>query len=424
MIDFFVGHPTTRLLPTKEFLAASVNLLNQESPGDDHDLMERHPMNYGSDQGALSVRKKIAAWSGKKYQEIIDPEKIIITNGASYGAMNALKMFTNAESGYTKQAFVISPTYFLFNAIVIDAGFGGKTTSVPEGADGCDIEFLERELQRCEETIPDVPLENALRHVSDNMRKDRIMYKYLLYGVPTYSNPSGKVMSLECRKKLVALARKYDMLIVTDDVYDFLSYDEVLRNSPLPRLVSIDRNTLPAGAPGNVISNCSFSKLLGGGVRCGWQEAATERIPHILMLGGANCSGGCPSQLNSFIVGEMIDSGALDKIIDGLVEVFGERAREYTKFMRKYLPEQTKITGGQGGYFYWVELPEKIDAAELVKEATKRGVRLASGGLFETPGKSLGWGRSAIRVSLSNIDIAEAEKGFKIWGELCKEMMN
>jgi DNA-binding transcriptional MocR family regulator len=93
-------------------------------------------------------------------------------------------------------------------------------------------------------------------------------------------------MSLARRNELVRLAREYDALIVTDDVYDFLQWTVPGKVSQaanmdraiLPRMVDIDRE-LDGGAErkgadgfGNAASNGSFSKIVGPGVRTGWSE--------------------------------------------------------------------------------------------------------------------------------------------------------
>lgn len=76
---------------------------------------------------------------------------------------------------------------------------------------------------------------------------------------------------------MVRLAREFDALVVTDDVYDFLQWradgQSTLDNAVLPRLVDVDR-TLDGGAKGfgNTVSNGSFSKIAGPGLRTGWVE--------------------------------------------------------------------------------------------------------------------------------------------------------
>lgn len=96
-------------------------------------------------------------------------------------------------------------------------------------------------------------------------------------------------MSLRRRQQLVSLAREYDALIITDDVYDFLQWPSdlssqsmSLEKAVLPRIVDVDRY-LDGGAEregadgfGNAISNGSFSKICGPGLRTGWCEGTSK----------------------------------------------------------------------------------------------------------------------------------------------------
>ena len=92
-------------------------------------------------------------------------------------------------------------------------------------------------------------------------------------------------MSLAVRMALVRLARKYDALIISDDVYDNLWWSldphpdtQGHPQAILPRLVDVD-STIDGGAErrgadgfGNTLSNGSFSKICGPGTRTGWVE--------------------------------------------------------------------------------------------------------------------------------------------------------
>jgi DNA-binding transcriptional MocR family regulator len=90
-------------------------------------------------------------------------------------------------------------------------------------------------------------------------------------------------MSLHRREALVRLARQYDALILTDDVYDFLQWSAEPEGPSrdracVPRIVDVDRylDGGPVDEWGHAISNGSFSKLIGPGTRTGWAEASEK----------------------------------------------------------------------------------------------------------------------------------------------------
>jgi DNA-binding transcriptional MocR family regulator len=115
------------------------------------------------------------------------------------------------------------------------------------------------------------------------------IFKHIIYAVPTFSNPSFKTMSLRRRQELVRVAREFDALVITDDVYDFLQWPSnltsqtmALQEAGMPRIVDVDRY-LDGGAEregadgfGNAVSNGSFSKICGPGLRTGWCEGTSK----------------------------------------------------------------------------------------------------------------------------------------------------
>ena len=162
-----------------------------------------------------------------------------------------------------------------------------------------DTDSLVAHLERISASTPDVPLPVGLEPISRAGALKRI-YKFVMYCVPTYSNPTGETWDLETRRKVVEIARKWDMLVISDDVYDFLGNDgDTSALAPdkklLPRLVTLDHEIgqehgMGEGEAGYTISNCSFSKLLGPGLRCGWMESATGVLVKQISEGGANRS--------------------------------------------------------------------------------------------------------------------------------------
>jgi 2-aminoadipate transaminase len=83
-----------------------------------------------------------------------------------------------------------------------------------------------------------------------------------VYLIPTFGNPSGALLSLERRKKILELAVKYQVLVVEDDPYGDLYFGE----APPPSMLALSKDV-----PGSRewIAHCgSMSKVLSPA--CAW----------------------------------------------------------------------------------------------------------------------------------------------------------
>ncbi|RVD88567.1 uncharacterized protein DFL_002747 [Arthrobotrys flagrans] len=438
-IDFMRGHPSTSLLATSEMLAAANAALGSpDLPRDSYDA-DRHPLHYGPDLGNISFRREIGIWSAVCYglDAPTDPEMINLTSGASNGLSKALELFTNPIGGYTRRAFILTPVYFLACPIFQDAGFANLMTAISLTPCGTSLDFSTL-ISHLTSPSPSQPpsLETATSPLRSSIPKP--LYRHVLYCVPTFSNPTGTTLSLSSRLQLVKLAREHDILLISDDVYDFLDY----QNSPsgdhktaMKRLVDIDRELgVREGEKGHTLSNCSFSKILGPGVRCGWVEGATRVLAQAMGRSGANHSGGTPCQLSSTIVHRLLleDEGKKKRVIDDVIGkicvAYKRRAGLLETLIKEYWPEGTEVQGGDGGYFLWVKLPEGYDAREVAKVAVGRGVKVGGGDGFEVPvvkgvgeGNSMGWGGRYLRLSVSYLEEEKIGEGVRILGEVMRK---
>jgi DNA-binding transcriptional MocR family regulator len=208
------------------------------------------------------------------------------------------------------------------------------------------------------------------------------------------------------------------MLLLCDDVYDLLSYDD--QKLP-PRLVELDRDSLPADNKfGNTISNCTMSKLIGPGLRVGWQETPTEVLAAQLATGGAIRSGGTPAQLNTMVVREFLRLGYMGPLIYELRKVFSERSTAMRQALKEHLPHGTQIEGG-GGYFYWITLPDGYDTRLITDKCAEQDVILAPGGAFEVDGDAKGWNARAFRACFAYHEAEDIVRGIEIWGRACAQ---
>jgi DNA-binding transcriptional MocR family regulator len=142
-IDLFKGWPNPGLLPPSPLKQASDAALSDPqiwTPG----------LAYGPDDGYLPLRYELAKWLTSFYEpkEAIHPGRICVTGGASQNLACLLQTFTDAL--YTRNVWMVAPTYYLACRIFDDAGFAGKIRGVPEDEQGIDIEFLSQHLRKSE----------------------------------------------------------------------------------------------------------------------------------------------------------------------------------------------------------------------------------------------------------------------------------
>jgi DNA-binding transcriptional MocR family regulator len=293
---------------------------------------------------------------------------------------------------------MVAPTYYLACRIFTDSGFDNRLKGVPEDEEGIDLEYLEQGLQQSEQ-----------RALAENNTEPRIktpkawrkIYKHVIYAVPTFSNPSGRIMSLHHRQQLVRLARKYDALIVTDDVYDMLQWPadpqeghRTMDRAVLPRIVDVDSEL--DGGPiddfGNAVSNGSFSKIVAPGCRTGWAEG-TPAMAYGISQTGSSRSGGAPSHLVASFIYQMLATGVLKgHIFDELQPAYSARYYTMMEAVRHHLlplgltmPQADKDLAG--GYFIWLTLPGSLDSTRIYKRALEEeNLTIITGPLFRVDG--------------------------------------
>ncbi|KAI9710057.1 MAG: hypothetical protein M1812_007521 [Candelaria pacifica] len=402
LINLLRGWPSPSLLPTTALSTASQTALQTPSISTPNLL-------YGDFAGPPPLRAAIAQWLNAFYtpstpthsQNIspITPERICVTGGASQNIACVLQVYSDAL--YTRNIWMVAPTYFLACRIFEDAGFAGKMRAVPEDEEGIDIGFLRQELEKSEQKAL---AQGNIKATLKPSRPNSKIYRHLIYAVPTFSNPSSKTMSLQRRQQLVHLAREYDALILTDDVYDMLQWSSSPSSSPIldkalqPRIVGVDRElgngTDREGADGfgNAMSNGSFSKIVAPGVRTGWAESTPKFIKGLSMT-GSTASGGCPSTLTSTLIHQLLTTNMLNTHIHKiLLPTYASRYQALLSAINTHLlPHGITLPHPPpsivGGYFIWLSLPSELSATDVVSRCKEDENLIVSPGTgFEVAG--------------------------------------
>lgn len=327
-IDLGLGDPQFSLLPLELLRKAAEERLSHN---------DREFLQYGTEQGDGTFRRSLATFLSDAYHDLVVPDNLFITNGASMGLHLICTLFTRPGD----IVFVEEPTYFLALRI-----------------------FSDHELQ----LVPIHTDENGLvvEHLEEKLAE---FHPKFLYIIPTYQNPSGHTLPAHRRQRLLTLSRQHGFLLVADEVYHFLSYF-----GKVPKPFASDIKT------GNVISLGSFSKILAPGLRLGWIQSNQEIIHRFLKSGLLN-SGGGMNPFTSAIVHQVIENGTLAQNIAKLISIYHQRLSVMDAALRQHIP-RAEYTLPKGGYFFWIHLPDKINAVELQRQAEAFKIGFRPGVLF------------------------------------------
>jgi 2-aminoadipate transaminase len=330
VIDLGLGDPSLSLLPLDLIREAAQLRLSQGDPSF---------LQYGAEQGDEHFRLALADFLSKGYDFEVKPESLFVTNGIS----NALDLICTLFTKAGDIIFVEEPTYFLALRIFEDHHL--KVISIDTDENGLSMESLEERLTE--------------------------FHPKFLYLIPSFHNPTGATMPQERRERLVRLAKEHDFLLAADEVYHLLSYTQT---PPKSFAAYIDVE--------NVISLGSFSKILAPGLRLGWLQAGPEKIKRFNTCGLLDSSGGL-DPFTSALVREVIESGGLEANINKLIDIYRVRLDMMNAALRQHLPDMEYSLPG-GGYFFWLQLPEKADTGELRKTARSFKVDFRPGTLFSS----------------------------------------
>ncbi|KAG9251837.1 pyridoxal phosphate-dependent transferase [Emericellopsis atlantica] len=388
-INLMRGWPAVSALPTDLLTKASAAILSDPS-------ISTPALEYGPDAGYLPLRKAMSRWLSRHFNVEEDVDRICITGGASQSIANILISY--ADPLVTKGFWVVAPCYHLVCPIFEDAGFARRLRGIREDEHGIDPVELEAEIQRLERSERNAPDQLPSKDVPG-----RKLYRHIIYVVSTSSNPSGKTLPLERRTALVKLARKYDALLISDDVYDFLQWP-LSRSSPLdwtsemrlPRLADIDRELGVEGF-GNAVSNGSFSKIAAPGLRTGWIEASPAFATGMSMQGSTK-SGGAPSQFSAAVLSVMVQDGSLERHVDEVIRPqLRDRHLSLIAAIKESIP-QARINASShagakvfGGFFVWFTVDIGL-STQLVAQAAleEENLVIGSGGIFAVHGDKSG----------------------------------
>lgn len=254
--------------------------------------------------------------------------------------------------------------------------YNAKVIGVPLEKDGINLDALEKQLK-----------ENKVK---------------LLYTIPTFHNPMGTTMSELKRKAILALAHKYDFLIIEDNPYGELRF----KGEDVPTMKSLD-------AEGRVIYAGSFSKILSPGLRVGFAVAPKPVLEKMVVA--KQVIDVHTTMLSQIVAAEFLAWDGYGDHIKNCCDLYGKKAALMSECIDKYLPEYVTHTNPDGGIFMWCDIDKDVDTKELLAKAVEKKVAYIPGYTFmidtEAPCNSF-------RLNYSMPTEEDIVKGIKILGEV------
>ncbi len=209
----------------------------------------------------------------------------------------------------------------------------------------------------------DGPLPEALAALPHDAPGTRFAYL-----VPSFQNPTGRVLPEARRAALVAAAQAARVPLVEDNPYGDLWFDA----APPPPLA--------ARWPEGVLYLGSFSKVLTPGFRLGYLVAPTALYPKLLQAKQA-ADLHTPG-FNQRVVYEVIKNGFLDQHVPTIRARYARQCQAMAEALARHMPEGTEWQLPQGGMFFWLRLPAGCDALALLPQAVEAGIAYVPGAAF------------------------------------------
>jgi 2-aminoadipate transaminase len=219
----------------------------------------------------------------------------------------------------------------------------------------------------------------------------------LLYTIPNFQNPSGRLMSQQRRTRVLELATKHGFLVIEDDPYGELVYVD-----------GADTTAMKSGDQGGqVLYLGSFSKVLAPGLRCGWVAAAPQLMEKLEIAKQA--ADLCSGMLDQSIVDELCASGALPAQIEKVRAFYRGKRGVLIEELGRHFAGRASWTSADGGLFTFVTLSADVDTSAKVESAVAAGVAYIPGAPFFVDGS----GRNTMRLTFAKEPDERIREGVK-----------
>lgn len=362
IIAFAAGNPAPESFPA-EFIASSCAEIFKADPVTalQYSITEGYP----ALRNAVKRRLSDAFGIGREHDETI------ITSGGQQGIELTCKVMCNEGD------VVISENPSFIGALNAFRSCGARIVGVDMESDGIDLNALEAALK-----------------ANPNAK--------LIYTIPTFHNPMGITTSLEKRKGMYALAKKYNVLILEDNPYGELRFS----GENIPTIKSMDED-------GIVVYSGSYSKVLSSGMRIGFLCAPAEVMSKVVVA--KQVEDVHTNVLCQMVCEKFVTSEEFLPHLDKIRALYRRKCSLMLDVMDEYFPNDIKYTRPEGGLFLWCTLPKGRDLNEFVQTALKEKVAVVPGTAFNC---DVSAPSDSFRLNYSTPSDEQIERGIKILSKL------
>lgn len=359
VVSLSAGNPSPEAFPIEEIKEISSRLLEENPIG---------VLQYSVTEGYPQLRETLKEYMKSHHNVGRDFDDILITTGAQQIMDLATKSLVNEGD------VVITEAPSFIGSLNTFRSYNAKLVGVKIDDDGMNTEELEKALQ-----------------THKNAR--------FIYTIPNFQNPSGITMSLEKRKKMYELAKKYNVLILEDNPYGDLRYS----GEYIPCIKSFDDE-------GIVLYAGSMSKVISPGIRVAYVIAPKPIFQKMVV-----CKQGNDVHTNiwsQMVCNELMTKYDFDAHLEKLRNLYRKKAQFMMDLMDKYLvPMGITYARITGGLFTMCTLPDYVDMQEFCKDAIKNKVCVVPGNAFLTDESEE---CHTFRVNFSTPTDEQLEKGIKL----------
>ncbi|BDX38926.1 aminotransferase [Tenuifilaceae bacterium CYCD] len=369
VISFAGGLPSPESFPVEQLKDITVEVLDTDSA---------KALQYGETEGDKKLREILV----ERYRSVginATIDNLIITT-ASQQALDLIpKIFVNPGD----KVICGLPSYL-----------GGINAFAVYGAELVGIDLDDKGMRS------DL-LEKTLAQLKQKGEKPKFIYV-----IPDFQNPTGICMPEERRKEIIAIAQKYDILIIEDSPYRDVRFS----GTPQKTMYELD-------GTGQVVLLGTMSKVFVPGFRLGWVLAHEDVIDKIVVA--KQSTDLCTSAFVQKITAKYFEKGYFDKNLAKINSNYKVKRDIMVAAFHKYMPKGIKWTEPEGGLFLFVTLPEYMDADDLFKVAIEENVAFVPGTVFYCDGK----GRNTLRINFSYMSKEMNEEGVKRLANAIKKLM-